>query len=282
MNELSAWLGELRRQAGFSLQQLSEKTKILPKHLQSLEAGDFEVLPSPVHARAFALAVAKCCGADDEEALAIVTTAFSHPNAALSAKVSPSPVVEEIPEKKGMAEVDPSSREPSSGIFEGPLPPLPWKLWGMVATGAILFVLLLHGAVSWLRSPKPAAQAAPEPSQAQPQALSPSAEEQGPGEELSLRSRRPCWVVLVLDGKRLPTVLLEPDKREYWRVHEKAVMLAGNIGAVRVWWRGENLGYFGELGERMNGIVFEEGKAWRKDAAEDLPLPPGVPSKTLP
>jgi hypothetical protein len=99
------------------------------------------------------------------------------------------------------------------------------------------------------------------------------------GEALDLRSRRPCWVVLEIDGKRLPTIFLEPEVRERWTVMTKAVMLAGNIGAVRVWWRGENLGYFGELGDRMNGIVFEPGKAWRKDGTENLALPPGVPSQ---
>jgi hypothetical protein len=86
-------------------------------------------------------------------------------------------------------------------------------------------------------------------------------------------------VVLQVDGKRLPTILLEPNVKEQWQVKGKAVMMAGNIGAVRVWWRGENLGYFGELGERMNGVVFEAGQPWRKDSSQDLALPPGVPSQ---
>jgi len=60
-------------------------------------------------------------------------------------------------------------------------------------------------------------------------------------------------------------------------VGEKAVLLAGNIGALRVWWRGDNLGYLGELGQRANAIVFERGKAPRSDKNAALALPSGVP-----
>jgi hypothetical protein len=58
---------------------------------------------------------------------------------------------------------------------------------------------------------------------------------------------------------------------------ERAILLAGNVGALRVWWRGDNLGYLGELGQRANGMVFERGKAPRQDKGMSLALPSGVP-----
>ena len=95
--------------------------------------------------------------------------------------------------------------------------------------------------------------------------------------ELLLRARRACWLVLAIDGKRLPTVTLQDGDKLRWTVNERAVLLAGNIGALRVWWRGDNLGYLGELGQRANAIVFERGHAPRSDKTAALPLPSGVP-----
>lgn len=95
--------------------------------------------------------------------------------------------------------------------------------------------------------------------------------------ELSLRARRDCWLVLEIDGQRLPTVTMREGERLRWPVQEKARLLAGNVGALRVWWRGENLGYLGDLGVRANALVFERGRRPRLDKAQALALPPGVP-----
>jgi hypothetical protein len=94
---------------------------------------------------------------------------------------------------------------------------------------------------------------------------------------LTLRARRPCWLVLEIDGQRLPTVTLKDGDKFNWSVHQKAVLLAGNVGALRVWWNGDNFGYLGELGHRANAIVFEGGHAPRYDKTAALKLPPGVP-----
>jgi hypothetical protein len=241
----------------------------MAKYLQALEEGDLKALPTPFYARAFALAYARACGADEEEAIERVSTAFSSaPRTALASDL-----------KRDAAEATPAiSRESSSPRFGGRrILDGPWRLWAIVALGSVAFLFLLNALVTSIRSA--AVPVVPTPVAAVATPLAESSTAQVVGEALDLRSRRPCWVVLEIDGKRLPTIFLEPDKRERWTVNQKAVMLAGNIGAVRVWWQGENLGYFGELGERMNGIVFENGKPWRKDPASELALPPGVPSQ---
>jgi hypothetical protein len=95
--------------------------------------------------------------------------------------------------------------------------------------------------------------------------------------ELALRARRDCWLVLEIDGKRLPTVTLHDGDKLRWNVQDKAKLLAGNVGALRVWWHGDNLGYMGELGVRANALVFERGHGPKFDKAQALPLPSGVP-----
>lgn len=285
MEELASWLLSLRQEAKIELATLAEKTKIQRRHLEALEAGQWESLPSPVHVRAFALAHARACGADEGEAIERVQAAFA-------SSTAPSKNLSE-PASRGALESEALVPRALRSRAEA----WPWKLWLTVGIAAIALLLLVNAGISALRHslpPAAIADATATSSAAGPgnagegQATSPLAAAAATsdsvqvGEALDLRSRRPCWVVLEIDGKRLPTIFLEPEVRERWTVMSKAVMLAGNIGAVRVWWRGENLGYFGELGDRMNGIVFEPGKPWRKDETENLALPPGVPSQAPP
>lgn len=265
-SSLGEWLLDLRQSTGLEQADLSGKTKISARFLDALERGDLDSLPTRVHARAFALAYAKACDADEDEALKIVAAAFDAPQveAALPALKTPG---REIPGRQ------PQAQSASRAA-------VPWRIWIALGVAVVLSFWGLNSLVRRLKAPaaKPSAVSIPlKPGEAAASAVTPSAEAQG--EILALRSRRPCWVVLQIDGKRLPTILLEPNVKEQWMVKTKAVMMAGNIGAVRVWWRGENLGYFGELGERMNGVVFEAGQPWRKDSSQDLSLPPGVPSQ---
>ncbi len=275
--DLGAWLAFLRQDAGFTIAQLSAKTKILPRHLEGLERGDWKGIPSKVHARAFALAFARACDADDDEAIVRLRKAMDLAPSPEESRVTTAPervratVTEEglDPERSAvMADIEGMQGEER----------LPWRGWLLLATLVALLIWGFHGVRMLIQRSNvpqratPAGRSAandPEPTAV----VSPVAE----GAELSLRAKRPTWVILQIDGERLPTITLERDVKRTWKFKQRAVMLAGNIGAVRVWWRGENLGYFGSLGERMNGVVFEPGQPWRRDAQVELALPAGVP-----
>jgi Helix-turn-helix domain len=94
---------------------------------------------------------------------------------------------------------------------------------------------------------------------------------------LTLRARRACWLVLAIDGRRLPTITMQDGDKFNWNVSQRAVLLAGNLGALRVWWQGDNLGYLGDLDQRANAMVFERGHAPRLDPSAALDLPVGIP-----
>lgn len=94
---------------------------------------------------------------------------------------------------------------------------------------------------------------------------------------LTLRARRACWLVLQVDGKRLPTITMQDGDKFNWNVSQRAVLLAGNLGALRVWWQGDNLGYLGDLDQRANAMVFERGHAPHLDPSAALDLPVGIP-----
>jgi hypothetical protein len=148
-------------------------------------------------------------------------------------------------------------------------------------------VSAILGSVSPLGAPVPAAEAsASAPSAgvgsaaaALPgaQAALSAADASAPLAGLTLRARRACWLVLEIDGKRLPTITMQDGDKLNWGVSQRATLLAGNVGALRVWWQGDNDGYLGELDQRANALVFERGKQPRLDPSAALALPVGIP-----
>lgn len=57
-------LRQVRMARGISLIQLSERTRIHPRHLESLEADRYEALPPDVYLRGFLMSVARELGLD--------------------------------------------------------------------------------------------------------------------------------------------------------------------------------------------------------------------------
>jgi hypothetical protein len=317
---LNTYLQRLRREAGLSLAQVCERTKIQERYVVALEEGHFGLLPSNTHLRAFSLALTQACGGDAEHAALLVRrilTAVAAPGAIeppsaspaaapaaasrpLPVRSIPAPALSgavALPQAAPVAE----AAQAAEGLLQGAsqrLKALPWQaLLALAGGAALLSGGLLWGVHQWQqRLPLPAASealpsaSAPAPSAAvagaEPKADAPAPAEAAPPQaaaaplpagNLVLRARRPCWLVLEIDGQRLPTITMQDGDKRSWPVAQKAVLLAGNIGALRIWWGGDNLGYLGELGSRANGLVFEPGKALRTDKAAKLALPAGVP-----
>ena len=53
MNELGHILREARETKGYTLEDVQEEIRINAKYLKSLENGDYNALPTPVHVRGF-------------------------------------------------------------------------------------------------------------------------------------------------------------------------------------------------------------------------------------
>lgn len=71
MNENSAVAAvTVRENAGISLRQISDATKITLRHLQSIENGEFKKLPGGVYATSYIRQYARAIGFDEFELLA--------------------------------------------------------------------------------------------------------------------------------------------------------------------------------------------------------------------
>jgi len=338
---LNEYLQRLRREAGLTLTEVCERTKIQIRYVEALEAGRYGELPSNTHLRAFSLALVHACGGDSAHAGALVRQVL---NAVQVQGLAPEPSLSSAPflrpaEPAKVAKPAKAAKTavPSKAKAAAPLPPLeikepeperlkdaaapvenpvqdasqrlkalPWQaLVVLVGGGALLSLGLVWAVHAW----KARVQSAASNSLVAPSTVAAVADlaaghatagdantqangaatdaaagqtasaqaEAAPMTQIILRARRDCWLVLEIDGQRLPTITMKDGDKMSWGVRQKAVLLAGNIGALRVWWRGDNLGYLGELGSRGNGLVFEAGKSFRVDKAAALSLPPGVP-----
>lgn len=65
---LGTYMERKRKESGFSLQELSEKTRIRTYYLESIEKGEFHRLPSLPYSRGFVRAYATCIDIDPDEA----------------------------------------------------------------------------------------------------------------------------------------------------------------------------------------------------------------------
>lgn len=64
MSDLAAYLLEKREEAGLTIEDLHHSTKIRRYYLESLEKGDFDVLPNEVYFRGYLRAIARELSAD--------------------------------------------------------------------------------------------------------------------------------------------------------------------------------------------------------------------------
>ncbi|MBK8985521.1 MAG: helix-turn-helix domain-containing protein [Chloroflexi bacterium] len=69
MDELGHILREARETKGFTLEDVQEEIRINAKYLKSLESGDYNALPTPVHARGFLRNYARYLGLDPQPLL---------------------------------------------------------------------------------------------------------------------------------------------------------------------------------------------------------------------
>lgn len=79
MNELGHILREARETKGYTLEDVQEEIRINAKYLKSLESGDYQALPTPVHVRGFLRNYARFLGLDPQPLLDRYESYLSRP-----------------------------------------------------------------------------------------------------------------------------------------------------------------------------------------------------------
>lgn len=298
MGELGERLRQAREAKGLTFEQIEEATKIRRRYLQALEDEDYGQFPGEVYIRGFLRNYAQVLGLDPEEILA----AAGRPTAPPVLPVS-------------------SPQEP---VLEEPLTMALQGNWLMaVAIGAMVIIALGLGAWMFERYlvPDPSALPSREPparageqvtaTGTKPPATgtqkTPSPTETPAGSSwtsltpenatgdplagetgalLRLETISECWLRIVVDGRLAYEGTLEPGQIKEWRGRQQIVMRAGNAGALRIWYNGQEQSSMGSPGEVIeqtwgSGPLPEPG-SYQGPAVQGTPGPLGAPPSPLP
>ena len=177
-----------REEKGFSLEDLAAETRIPRRHLESLEASDWEKLPAPTYTIGFAKSYASAVGLDRAE------------------------IGEQLRGEMGGYRTDTATIE----TFESVDPARTMPKWLVFAAiGAVVLAIILF---TWMRerslsgeSETPVAEQAaePGPAPAQQQPQQPQAAAQGP---VVIAATAPAWIRVTDQGKTLYEGVLNPGQ----------------------------------------------------------------------
>lgn len=200
-----------REEKGLSLEDVAAQTRIPRRHLESLEAGEWDKLPAPTYTTGFAKSYASAVGLDRTE------------------------IGEQLRVEMGRERPASATAE----VFEAADPARTMPKW--LVFGGIAAVLVLVLVMSWLNErslsePEPSVPAVveqtPAPPSAQQQQPQQQAQPQGP---VVLTATAPAWIQVKDQGRTLFEGMLNPGQRYEVPATASAPLLrAGAPEALRI------------------------------------------------
>ncbi len=245
------WMGvgrrlrQARMARGMSLADVSRTTKIPTRLLEGLEDERYELLPAGIFGRGYVRAVAQAVGLDGSE--------LAHDFGEETAPAPPVPI-DELESEGPRLHLAPDDPPPSR--------------WGARAAAAVLLVISVVLVILWLGRERPAARmtspGVPASREAAPTSETSPAREYRPvgtsgarpagtpaagALRLAIEASRPCWVVFTVDGERVIYRLLRAGEHASAPVRDRAVLHAGDAGALAIAINGEKQAPIGMAGE---------------------------------
>ena len=248
-------LGELLRQRreefGWTLEEVSQRTRIRRNYLQALEEGRYDLLPADVHIRGFLRTYAALLNLPFEEVRALYEQERGRPTLVSIAPVSP---------------------------------PFRRRSFVLPGLGMVLFFAVIVGAIAiWLNwgflhpttVPPTATPRPPTPTSILPTAtptarllLGTPTPTPGPsptvhayeGLEAVFQVSAPCWVRVIADGAEKPAFegTLRAGQTYTFTAKLELRVRMGNAGGVRVILNGQDLGVQGASGQVVDRV-------WKKE-----------------
>lgn len=217
-------LRHAREQRGLSLDELSRRTKISLKILESLEANQLDKLPEPIFVRGFLRAYAREVGLNPEETVQRYLTQFPpRGEAAERATATPSPF-----EPGGAVERETDVL--AAGTRD-------WRARGVLIAALVVIAgyAMIHWRASGPSQPVPAA--APATVAPHPEVGTSGSNTSAPIAtatdvlKLTVHVRGLCWVSATVDGSQVVHRLMPAGETYSVGVHEDAVLRVGDPAA---------------------------------------------------
>jgi cytoskeletal protein RodZ len=241
-------LAEARRQAGLTVTQVSQQTRIRETVIRGIERGDFSACGGDFYARGHIRSIAKAVGLDPDALVAEYDAAHGAPHSIRAAEVF----------------------EPSTPIrLKEPRRRFNWSVAMVLALAVIVGYVIYHTvstggatnhpAASQQQSPAGHHQPTGAPHSSPPVTPTPAAGKHHLVIKLVVKSM-PCWVEFTRpNGAYLTQVTLPPGARKTWRFKHAVNMQLGNPGAVVLTVNGQNRGSPGTVGNPVT-LSFHPGQ----------------------
>jgi cytoskeletal protein RodZ len=225
-------LAEARRQAGLTVTQVSQQTRIRETIIRGIERGDFSACGGDFYARGHIRSIARVVGVDPDALIAEYDAAHGSPHAIRAADVF----------------------EPSTPIKLKERRALNWSVVMALALAVIFGYVIYHTVSSGANTGHPAAAqhqpqhhpASPPASPARHSSSPASASPRPTSKQLVIKlvvKTEPCWVEFTRpNGAYLTQTYLPPGATRIWRFKHAVDMKLGNPGAVVLTVNGHNRG----------------------------------------
>jgi cytoskeletal protein RodZ len=240
-------LAEARRQAGLTVTQVSQQTRIRETVIRGIERGDFSACGGDFYARGHIRSIARVVGLDPDALIAEYDAAHGAPHSIRAAEVF----------------------EPSTPIrLKEPRRRFNWSIAMVLALAVIVGYVIYHSVSSGGGAKHPAA--SQQQSQSSQHHAAPSNSPSAPPTPAASSKHRlviklvvksmPCWVEFTRpNGAYLTQVTLLPGARRTWRFKHAVNMQLGNPGAVVLTVNGQNRGSPGTVGNPVT-LSFHPGR----------------------
>ena len=293
-----------REKRKITLEQISASTKIGTRMLQALEGDKFSLLPGGIFNKGFIRAYAHVVGLDEDQAVADYLQASGEASPA-----GPETMARENARESSVRETEERISR-LEAISDSPSRPLPWGLFAVILLLIALALslwshrrreqerLATQPAVSSQRnvtSPtsgsasalQPSPVSAPMNSAAVAAGASSEKNSGNPGQNsrpggeaavpssgefsVVIQARGESWISVIVDGKPIPSELLEPGNERTIRGRKQVVVKAGNVGALDFRLEGKKLDVGGDFGEVKTVTI---GRAGLLPSASPAPTTP--------
>ena len=216
-------LKEMRKSAGFSVDQLSARTRIPTSVIEDLERDNFSTCGGPTYARGHIRTIARICGVVDSEVLA----AFES---------------QTIPLSKSIRDL---LNDTSATAAKKERKPLSWKALGGVAAGVFAFALVGVGIISSGNNNSVTVTSNSETSENSPVAAKRN------GVEVKLTGVKGLSWVAISDstGTTQFSGRIRQGEERTFSDNQLLYVVIGNAGAINLTVNGEDIGVPGSVGE---------------------------------
>ena len=216
-------LKEMRKSAGFSVDQLSARTRIPTSVIEDLERDNFSTCGGPTYARGHIRTIARICGVVDSEVLA----AFES---------------QTIPLSKSIRDL---LNDTSATAAKKERKPLSWKALGGVAAGVFAFALVGVGIISSGNNNSVTVTSNSETSENSPVAAKRN------GVEVKLTGVNGLSWVAISDstGTTQFSGRIRQGEERTFSDNQLLYVVIGNAGAIKLTVNGEDIGVPGSVGE---------------------------------